>query len=70
MRGIEIVEFACGIPNLLKTDFTEQIGGDIDNWSLRQPLGVVAGTTPFNFPMVVPCWMFVMAAACLISRVR
>ena len=55
---------------LLKTDFTEQIGGDIDNWSLRQPLGVVAGTTPFNFPMVVPCWMFVMAAACLIWRVR
>jgi malonate-semialdehyde dehydrogenase (acetylating)/methylmalonate-semialdehyde dehydrogenase len=49
---------------LLKTDFTEQIGGDIDNWNLRQPLGVVAGITPFNFPMVVPCWMFVMAAAC------
>src|SRR5271165_3668910 len=43
LRGIEIVEFACGIPNLLKTDFTEQIGGDIDNWNLRQPLGVVAG---------------------------
>ena len=50
LRGIEIVEFACGIPNLLKTDFTEQIGGDIDNWNLRQPLGVVAGITPFNFP--------------------
>jgi malonate-semialdehyde dehydrogenase (acetylating)/methylmalonate-semialdehyde dehydrogenase len=64
LRGIEIVEFACGIPNLLKTDFTDQIGGDIDNWNLRQPLGVVAGITPFNFPMVVPCWMFVMAAAC------
>ncbi|MEK6295701.1 MAG: aldehyde dehydrogenase family protein, partial [Paraburkholderia tropica] len=55
MRGIEIVEFACGIPNLLKTDFTDQIGGGIDNWNLRQPLGVVAGVTPFNFPMMVPC---------------
>jgi malonate-semialdehyde dehydrogenase (acetylating)/methylmalonate-semialdehyde dehydrogenase len=64
VRGIEIVEFACGIPNLLKTDFTDQIGGGIDNWNLRQPLGVAAGVTPFNFPMVVPCWMFVMAAAC------
>jgi malonate-semialdehyde dehydrogenase (acetylating) / methylmalonate-semialdehyde dehydrogenase len=64
LRGIEIVEFACGISNLLKTDFSDQIGGDIDNWNLRQPLGVVAGVTPFNFPMVVPCWMFVMAAAC------
>ncbi|MFB9128710.1 CoA-acylating methylmalonate-semialdehyde dehydrogenase [Paraburkholderia dipogonis] len=64
MRGIEIVEFACGIPNLLKTDFTDQISGGIDNWNLRQPLGVAAGVTPFNFPMVVPCWMFVMAAAC------
>jgi malonate-semialdehyde dehydrogenase (acetylating)/methylmalonate-semialdehyde dehydrogenase len=48
LRGIEIVEFACGTPNLLKTDFTGQIGGDIDNWNLRQPLGVVAGITPFN----------------------
>jgi malonate-semialdehyde dehydrogenase (acetylating)/methylmalonate-semialdehyde dehydrogenase len=64
VRGIEIVEFACGIPNLLKTDFTDQISGGIDNWNLRQPLGVAAGVTPFNFPMVVPCWMFVMAAAC------
>ena len=64
MRGIEIVEFACGIPNLLKTDFTDQIGGGIDNWNLRQPLGVVAGITPFNFPMMVPCWMFPMAIAC------
>jgi len=59
-----IVEFACGIPNLLKTDFTDQISAGIDNWNLRQPLGVAAGVTPFNFPMVVPCWMFVMAAAC------
>ncbi|CAG9194811.1 Putative 3-oxopropanoate dehydrogenase [Paraburkholderia tropica] len=64
MRGIEIVEFACGIPNLLKTDFTDQIGGGIDNWNLRQPLGVVAGVTPFNFPMMVPCWMFPIALAC------
>jgi malonate-semialdehyde dehydrogenase (acetylating)/methylmalonate-semialdehyde dehydrogenase len=64
LRGIEIVEFACGIPNLLKTDFTDQISGDMDAWNLRQPLGVAAGVTPFNFPVVVPCWMFVMAAAC------
>ena len=64
MRGIEVVEFACGIPNLLKTDFTDQIGGGIDNWNLRQPLGVVAGITPFNFPMMVPCWMFPVAIAC------
>jgi len=63
VRGIEIVEFACGIPNLLKTEFTDQISGGIDNWNLRQPIGVAAGVTPFNFPMVVPCWMFVMAAA-------
>ena len=63
MRGIEIVEFACGIPNLLKTDFTDQIGGGIDNWNLRQSLGVVAGITPFNFPMMVPCWMFPIAIA-------
>ena len=64
VRGIEIVEFACGIPNLLKTEFTDQISGGMDAWNLRQPLGVAAGVTPFNFPMVVPCWMFVMAAAC------
>jgi malonate-semialdehyde dehydrogenase (acetylating)/methylmalonate-semialdehyde dehydrogenase len=63
LRGIEIVEFACGIPNLLKTDFTDQISDGIDNWNLRQPIGVAAGVTPFNFPMVVPCWMFVMATA-------
>lgn len=64
VRGIEIVEFACGIPNLLKTDFTDQIGGGIDNWNLRQPLGVVAGITPFNFPVMVPMWMFPVALAC------
>ncbi|MFC4527583.1 CoA-acylating methylmalonate-semialdehyde dehydrogenase [Dyella halodurans] len=64
VRGIEIVEFACGIPNLLKTDFTDQSVVGMDSWNLRQPVGVAAGITPFNFPMVVPCWMFVMAAAC------
>ncbi|MEM5368469.1 CoA-acylating methylmalonate-semialdehyde dehydrogenase [Paraburkholderia azotifigens] len=63
VRGIEIVEFACGIPDLLKTDFTDQISAGMDAWNLRQPLGVAAGVTPFNFPVVVPCWMFVMAAA-------
>jgi malonate-semialdehyde dehydrogenase (acetylating) / methylmalonate-semialdehyde dehydrogenase len=62
-RGIEIVEFACGIPNLLKTDFTDQTTPGMDAWNLRQPVGVAAGVTPFNFPVVVPCWMFVMAAA-------
>jgi malonate-semialdehyde dehydrogenase (acetylating)/methylmalonate-semialdehyde dehydrogenase len=64
VRGIEVVEFACGIPHLLKGEYTEQIGGGIDNWSMRQPLGVVAGVTPFNFPMMVPCWMFPVAIAC------
>ena len=63
-RGIEVVEFACGAPQLLKSQFTDQIGGGIDNWNLRQPLGVAAGITPFNFPMMVPCWMFPMALAC------
>ncbi|WP_155402398.1 aldehyde dehydrogenase family protein, partial [Ralstonia solanacearum] len=63
-RGIEVVEFACGVPNLLKTDFTDNIGGGIDNWNLRQPLGVVAGITPFNFPVMVPMWMFPIALAC------
>ena len=53
-RGIDIVEFACGIPQLLKGDFTDQVSTGIDNWTLRQPLGVVAGITPFNFPCMVP----------------
>ncbi len=53
-RGIEIVEFACGIPQLLKGDFTDQESTGIDNWTIRQPLGVVAGITPFNFPVMVP----------------
>jgi malonate-semialdehyde dehydrogenase (acetylating)/methylmalonate-semialdehyde dehydrogenase len=64
IRGLEVVEFACGAPHLLKGEFTDQIGGGIDNWSMRQPLGVVAGITPFNFPMMVPCWMFPVALAC------
>jgi malonate-semialdehyde dehydrogenase (acetylating)/methylmalonate-semialdehyde dehydrogenase len=62
-RGLEIVEFACGIPQLLKTQFTDNIGGGIDNWQLRQPLGVTAGITPFNFPVMVPLWMAPMALA-------
>src|SRR6478672_13456702 len=62
-RGIEIVEFACGIPQLLKGDFTDQVSAGIDNWTLRQPLGVVAGITPFNFPVMVPMWMFPVAIA-------
>ena len=60
-RGIDIVEFACGIPQLLKGDYTDQVSTGIDNWTLRQPLGVVAGITPFNFPCMVPCWMFPVA---------
>ena len=63
MRGIDVVEFACGIPELLKSDFTDQVSTGIDNWTLRQPLGVVAGITPFNFPCMVPCWMFPVALA-------
>ncbi len=63
-RGIDIVEFACGIPQLLKGDYTDQVSTSIDNWTLRQPLGVVAGITPFNFPCMVPCWMFPVALAC------
>jgi malonate-semialdehyde dehydrogenase (acetylating)/methylmalonate-semialdehyde dehydrogenase len=63
-RGIDIVEFACGIPQLLKGDYTDQVSTGIDNWTLRQPLGVVAGITPFNFPCMVPMWMFPVALAC------
>ena len=63
-RGLEVVEFATGIPQLLKSEFTEQVGSGIDSWSLRQPLGVVAGITPFNFPAMVPMWMFPIALAC------
>ncbi len=63
-RGIDILEFACGAPQLLKTDFTDQVSTGIDNWTLRQPLGVVAGITPFNFPVMVPMWMYPVALAC------
>ncbi|MBU3652852.1 MAG: CoA-acylating methylmalonate-semialdehyde dehydrogenase [Limnohabitans sp.] len=63
-RGIEILEFSCGVPQLLKGDFTDQVSTGIDNWTMRQPLGVVAGITPFNFPVMVPMWMFPVALAC------
>jgi malonate-semialdehyde dehydrogenase (acetylating)/methylmalonate-semialdehyde dehydrogenase len=63
-RGIEVVEFACGIPHLLMGKHSDNIGGGIDNWNLRQPLGVVAGITPFNFPVMVPMWMYPVALAC------
>ncbi len=62
-RGLEIVEFACCMPQLLKSQFTDNIGGGIDNWNLRQPLGVTAGITPFNFPFMVPMWMAPLAIA-------
>ena len=62
-RGIDIVEFACGAPQLLKGDFTDQVSTGMDNWTMRQPLGVVAGVTPFNFPFMVPMWMVPMAIA-------
>ena len=63
-RGMEVVEFACGIPQLLKGEITEQVGRAVDSWSIRQPLGVVAGITPFNFPVMVPMWMWPVAIAC------
>ena len=63
-RGLEVVEFACGIPSLLKGDFSDQVSTDVDTFSFREPLGVVAGITPFNFPAMVPMWMFPVAIAC------
>jgi malonate-semialdehyde dehydrogenase (acetylating) / methylmalonate-semialdehyde dehydrogenase len=63
-RGIEVVEFACGIPSMLKGDFTDNVASGVDSYSIRQPLGVVAGITPFNFPAMVPMWMFPIAIAC------
>ncbi|MBS0561263.1 MAG: CoA-acylating methylmalonate-semialdehyde dehydrogenase [Proteobacteria bacterium] len=63
-RGLEVVEFACGIPHLLKGEYTEAVGTGIEAWSVRQPLGVVAGITPFNFPVMVPLWMLPVALAC------
>ncbi len=64
VRGLEVVEFACGIPQLLKSEFTENVGTNVDSWSIRQPVGVCAGITPFNFPAMVPMWMFPVAIAC------
>ena len=62
-RGLEVVEFACGIPQLLKGEFSENVSTNVDSWSIRQPLGVVAGITPFNFPVMVPMWMYPIAIA-------
>ena len=64
IRGLEVVEFACGIPHLLKGEFSENVGTNVDSYSMRQPLGVTAGITPFNFPAMVPMWMFPLAIAC------
>ncbi|MGZ5924920.1 MAG: CoA-acylating methylmalonate-semialdehyde dehydrogenase, partial [Rhizomicrobium sp.] len=63
-RGLEVIEFACGIPHLMKGEYTEGAGPSIDIYSMRQPLGVVAGITPFNFPAMIPMWMFGVAIAC------
>jgi malonate-semialdehyde dehydrogenase (acetylating)/methylmalonate-semialdehyde dehydrogenase len=63
-RGLEVVEFACGLPQLLKGEFSENVSTDVDSYSIRQPLGVVAGITPFNFPAMVPMWMYPLAIAC------
>jgi malonate-semialdehyde dehydrogenase (acetylating)/methylmalonate-semialdehyde dehydrogenase len=63
-RGLEVVEFACGIPQLLKGEYSDQVSTGVDSYSFRQPLGVVAGITPFNFPAMVPMWMFPVAIAC------
>jgi malonate-semialdehyde dehydrogenase (acetylating)/methylmalonate-semialdehyde dehydrogenase len=64
IRGMEVVEFACGIPQVLKGEFSESVGTGVDSWSQRQPVGVCAGITPFNFPAMVPMWMFPVAIAC------
>ena len=63
-RGLDVVDFACGIAQSLRGEISDNVGGGIDNWSLRQPLGVCAGITPFNFPAMVPLWMFPVAIAC------
>ncbi|MBT3629492.1 MAG: CoA-acylating methylmalonate-semialdehyde dehydrogenase, partial [Rhodospirillaceae bacterium] len=63
-RGLEVLEFACGIPHLVKGEFSEAVGTGVDSYSMRQPLGVVAGITPFNFPAMVPMWMFPISLAC------
>ncbi len=64
IRGLEVVEFACGIPHVLKGEFSENVGTNVDSYSMRQPLGVAAGITPFNFPAMVPMWMFPLAISC------
>jgi malonate-semialdehyde dehydrogenase (acetylating)/methylmalonate-semialdehyde dehydrogenase len=64
IRGLEVVEYACGLPQLLKGEYSDQVSTDIDSYSFRQPLGVCAGITPFNFPIMVPMWMHPMAIAC------
>ena len=63
-RGLEVIEFACGIPQALKGEYTAGAGPGIDVYSMRQPLGIGAGITPFNFPAMIPMWMFGMAIAC------
>ena len=63
-RGLEVIEFACGIPQVLKGEFSENVGTNVDSWSTRQPLGICAGITPFNFPAMVPMWMFPISIAC------
>lgn len=63
-RGIDVTEFACGIPHLMKGELSVNVGGGIDTYSIREPVGVVGGITPFNFPVMIPCWMGVMAVAC------
>jgi len=63
-RGLEVIEFACGLPQLLKGEFSENVSTEVDSYSIRQPLGVVAGITPFNFPAMVPMWMYPLAIAC------
>ena len=64
IRGLEVVEFATGIPHLIKGEFSQNVGSNIDSWSVRQPLGITAGITPFNFPAMVPMWMFPISIAC------
>ncbi|MFL6128095.1 MAG: aldehyde dehydrogenase family protein, partial [Mycobacteriales bacterium] len=63
-RGLEVIEFACGVPTLLKGDYSDQVSTGVDVFSFREPLGVVAGITPFNFPIMVPLWMHPIAIAC------
>jgi malonate-semialdehyde dehydrogenase (acetylating)/methylmalonate-semialdehyde dehydrogenase len=63
-RGLDVIEFACGIPHLMKGELSPNVGGDIDVYSIREPLGVVGGITPFNFPIMIPLWMGAMAVAC------